>query len=135
MTGPAGQCNIGIFLSPVDDLNVRFYNVNINRKNFVRQISLLLHTKPKVISPMVPGSNILTVLQNMAWKTFWSCVTYIVILRLPHQKHAPTGLLNKNFQLKIVIIFLPINLTYVLGAQKNRLIETVLLSTQNICFG
>ena len=26
-------------------------------------------------------------------------------------------------------------LTYVLGAQKNRLIETVLLSTCNICFG
>ena len=26
-------------------------------------------------------------------------------------------------------------LTYVLGAQKNRLIETVLLSTHNICFG
>ena len=25
--------------------------------------------------------------------------------------------------------------TCVLGAQKNRLIETVLLSTQNICFG
>ena len=25
-------------------------------------------------------------------------------------------------------------LTYVLGAQKNRLIETVLLSTDNICF-
>ena len=25
--------------------------------------------------------------------------------------------------------------TYVLGAQKNRLIETVLLSTHNICFG
>ena len=29
----------------------------------------------------------------------------------------------------------PSVLTYVLGAQKNRLIETVLLSTQNICFG
>ena len=26
-------------------------------------------------------------------------------------------------------------LTYVLGAQKSRLIETVLLSTHNICFG
>ena len=29
----------------------------------------------------------------------------------------------------------PSVLSYVLGAQKNRLIETVLLSTQNICFG
>ena len=27
------------------------------------------------------------------------------------------------------------SLTYVLGAQKNRVIETVLLSTHNICFG
>ena len=29
----------------------------------------------------------------------------------------------------------PLVLSYVLGAQKNRLIETVLLSTHNICFG
>ena len=36
---------------------------------------------------------------------------------------------------KIVNIFLHIILAYVLGAQKNRLIKTVLLSTQNICFG
>ena len=35
----------------------------------------------------------------------------------------------------MVNIFLPIGLTYVLGAQKNRLIETVLLSTYNIYFG
>ena len=41
--------------------------------------------------------------------------------------------LNKNFQRKIVI-FLPIILAYVLGAQKNRLVETVLLSTHNVCF-
>ena len=43
--------------------------------------------------------------------------------------------MNKIFQRKIVNIFLPIILAYVLGAQKNRLIETVLLSTHNICFG
>ena len=43
--------------------------------------------------------------------------------------------MNKNFQRKIENIFLPIILAYVLGAQKNRLIETVLLSTNNICFG
>ena len=37
---------------------------------------------------------------------------------------------------KIVIIFLPISLNiYDLGTQKNFLIETVLLSTHNICFG
>ena len=42
---------------------------------------------------------------------------------------------NKTFQHKIVNNFLPIILAYVLGAQKNRLIETVLLSTNNISFG
>ena len=36
---------------------------------------------------------------------------------------------------KIVIIFLTISLNICLGAQKNRLIKTVLLSTHNICFG
>ena len=34
-----------------------------------------------------------------------------------------------------MIMFLPISLTCVLGAQKNGLIETALLSTHNICFG
>ena len=36
---------------------------------------------------------------------------------------------------KIVNNFLSIILTFVLGAQKNHLIKTVLLSTHNICFG
>ena len=39
------------------------------------------------------------------------------------------------YERKIVIIFLPINLNMCLSAEKNRLIETVLLSTHNICFG
>ena len=44
--------------------------------------------------------------------------------------------LNKNFHRKIVNIFLPIIFSiYVLGAQENRLIVMVLLSTHNICFG
>ena len=38
-------------------------------------------------------------------------------------------------ELKIVNISYPSILTYVLGAQKNRLNETVRLSTHNICFG
>ena len=46
-----------------------------------------------------------------------------------------TGLDKQFFQRKIVNIFLPINFNICLGAQKNRLIETVLLSTHNICFG
>ena len=46
-----------------------------------------------------------------------------------------TGLDKQKFQRKIVNIFLPKFLAYVLGAQKNHLIETVILSTHNICFG
>ena len=42
--------------------------------------------------------------------------------------------INKKFQHKIVI-YLPLSLTYVLGGQKNRLIEMVLLSTHNLHFG
>ena len=42
---------------------------------------------------------------------------------------------QKNFQHKIVTFFLPISFSICLGAQKKRLIETVLLSTHNICFG
>ena len=46
-----------------------------------------------------------------------------------------TGFDKQNFQCKNVNILLPIILAYLFGAQKNRLIETVLFSTHNICFG
>ena len=49
--------------------------------------------------------------------------------------HDPQVKINKTFQRKIVNIFKLSLLTFVLGAQKNRLIETVLLSTHNIFFG
>ena len=42
---------------------------------------------------------------------------------------------NKTLNIKILIFSNLLVLIYVLGAQKNRLIETVLLSTHNICFG
>ena len=42
---------------------------------------------------------------------------------------------HKMFKRKIVNIFFPISFTIYFGPQKNRLIETVLLSTHNICFG
>ena len=42
---------------------------------------------------------------------------------------------NTFLECKIVNISYPTGLTFVLGAQKNRLNETVLLSTHNICFG
>ena len=40
--------------------------------------------------------------------------------------------MNKILERKIATFFLPIILTYVLGAQKNHLIETILSSTHNI---
>ena len=46
-----------------------------------------------------------------------------------------TGLDKQHFHRKDVTIFLPISFNICLGAQKNHLIETVLLSTHNICFG
>ena len=46
-----------------------------------------------------------------------------------------TGLDKQIFERKLQIFSYPSVLTYVLDAQKNSLIETVLLSTHNICFG
>ena len=43
--------------------------------------------------------------------------------------------MNTIFQHKNVKISYQSVITYVLGAQKNLLIETVLLNTHNICFG
>ena len=42
---------------------------------------------------------------------------------------------RSNVSMKLSIFSKPSVLTFVLGAQENRLIETVLLSTHNICFG
>ena len=43
--------------------------------------------------------------------------------------------LDKFLSVNLLIFSYPSVLSYVLGAQKNRLIETVLLSTHSICFG
>ena len=43
-----------------------------------------------------------------------------------------TGFDKKKMHKKVLIFSYPLILTYVLGAQKNRLIETVLLSTHNM---
>ena len=42
---------------------------------------------------------------------------------------------KKKINVKLLISSYPLILAHVLGAQKNRLIETVVLSTHNICFG
>ena len=44
-------------------------------------------------------------------------------------------LYKKHYSVKLSIFSYPYFLVYVLGAQKNCLNETVLLSTHNICFG
>ena len=46
-----------------------------------------------------------------------------------------TKLNTENVQRKIVSIFLPISLNMCFGCSKDRFIETVILSTHNICFG
>ena len=46
-----------------------------------------------------------------------------------------TGLDKHNFQWQIENIFFTMIFSIFWGAQKNRLIETVYLSTHNICFG
>ena len=53
-----------------------------------------------------------------------------------HEKMYPVAevQIRKLLECKIVNIFLPISFNIFLGAQKNRLIETVLLSIYNICF-
>ena len=43
--------------------------------------------------------------------------------------------IGKKISVKWLIFSNPSVLTFVLGAQKNRFIEMVLLSTHNICFG
>ena len=50
-------------------------------------------------------------------------------------KHKHRFRLRKNFSIKLLIFTYPSVLTYVLGAKKICLFETVLLSTHNICFG
>ena len=42
---------------------------------------------------------------------------------------------QKKWSVKLLIFTCPSILTFVLGAQKNSLIETILLSTHNTCFG
>ena len=67
-----------------------------------------------------------------------SCVQACEISRTVHSCFEPFKYhrsRNNIFECKIVNIFLSINLTFALGAQKNLLMETVLLSTHNICFG
>ena len=56
------------------------------------------------------------------------CPDIITLSRQPIQ-------LGKFYECKILLFSYPSILTYVLGAQKNRLVEEFLLSTHKICFG
>ena len=54
-----------------------------------------------------------------------------VFIFFVHHRFRLTQFLSETL---LILSFLSV-LTYVLGAQKNRLIKTVALSTHNICFG
>ena len=62
-----------------------------------------------------------------------------IILVLTFASHVRNITFSKDqftfFSVKLRLFSYPFVKTCVLGAQKNRLVETVLLSTQNICFG
>ena len=57
------------------------------------------------------------------------------LTQLPINHHLYDAMLEKICCIKLGIFPDPSVLTSVFGAQKNRLIETALLSTNNICFG
>ena len=71
----------------------------------------------------------------ISFQKIYSCYFKVPSLSIINETMIYTGLEKQIFSTEIVIIFLPIPLRYVLGAPENRLIETVLLSTHNICFG
>ena len=58
-----------------------------------------------------------------------------ILILLLSEDQCFSAWINKKFQRKIVNIFLPIIFRICFGAQKNHLIDMVLLSTHNICFG
>ena len=75
-------------------------------------------------------------------KTVRSCLQSVQTHRCPQIRRRVcclvwlyTGLDTQKFCVKLLIFSYPYFFAYVLGAQKNRLIETVLLNTHNICFG
>ena len=67
--------------------------------------------------------------------TIWGRHAQMICLENEGDKRFFIGLDKHIFECKIYIFSNPSISTYVLGAQKNRLVETVLLSTNTICFG
>ena len=75
--------------------------------------------------------------------TKWEVISYTLLGSIPKlkkklfiskQTNKTHRAKNKQFlSVKLRIIPYPLVLTFVLGAQKNRLIETILLITHNIC--
>ena len=76
------------------------------------------------------GLHCFSLSQKKDARLIWVKIGIYLVVLIPLQNiHA-----TKIFQRTIVNVSLLIISTYVLGAQKNRLIETVLLSFNNICF-
>ena len=73
----------------------------------------------------------------MAWEDVWAAWEVTTQLSREDGEMENVGpYRSKKNGLKIVKIFLyPLVKTFVLDAQKNHLIEAVIMSTHNICFG
>ena len=76
---------------------------------------------------------------KMVKSVYNSLTSDIMIMKKPcdhcHRSCNFIGPVKQNNLRKMLIIFLFISLNMCLGAQKNRLNKTVLLSTHSICFG
>ena len=81
---------------------------------------------------------LMVVVQYHHYLTVWQGTQTLLLYYSPveqtNNNSTITGL-DKLLSRKLYLFSYASILTYVLGAQKNRLIEPVLLSTHNICFG
>ena len=71
-----------------------------------------------------------------AWLILQIIFQFANSVQLIQSLHCVLGhIIGKHFEHEIVIIFLSVGENVFLGAQKNHLFESFLLSTNNFCFG
>ena len=78
-------------------------------------IAIILMGKRELVALLNLSSWCLVMVERLFLAVPWGCLRFVIVV-FPDHTH---------------LLFL----AYVLGAKKNRLFETVLLSTYNICFG
>ena len=118
-------------------VSLKILNSGIILKTFTHVLSIFFNKLGKRWNARLEWG-IITTLTNTAKPSsmigfFKSWKTQKKISLNPEQFHRASW--AKKSPGKIVIIFLSVSLNICLGAQKNRLIETVLLSTHNTCSG